>query len=359
MSGRDDPHAHAAQAAHDAQVSVQRRSRDEDGGAIDRTKEAIGQAKEKKAWFETTRAGRTLQVMKDRNGMILSGGIAYYSLTSIAAALVIAVTLSSYLLAGNEDLQDSFYGFLDDAIPGVVKSSPESTDGLISPDSLEPQTITGIVGLVSFLILFNTATRYLRGLRVGVRTMIGKSEASPVEGKVRDFTALFAIVVLVVVGVVLQVLASQFADGIASLLGDGLASQWVVRGPALAVGVLLDAAFVAMAIVVLGRYQGPVRPLLWTLLVAAIAMGILRQGVSFMVASVSTNPVLGSVAAVFTIMIFVDFTARIIMFSAAWLGTHPEVAKVIDEEPIAEMPTPARRARRSVTTRRATGRQSP
>ncbi|WP_084100818.1 YihY/virulence factor BrkB family protein [Demequina sp. NBRC 110051] len=354
MSGRDDPHAHAAQAAHETQVSVQRRAREEDMGAIDRTKEAIGQAKEKKAWFERTRAGRTLQVMKERNAMILSGGIAYYSLTSLAAGVVIAITLSSFLLAGNDEWQDRFYSFLNEAVPGVVATGGE--DGLITPDSIQPETINGVVGLVSFLVLFNTATRYLRGVRLGVRAMLGLTEASPAQGKIRDFIALFAIIILVVAGIVLQVLASRFATLLASFLSDGLASDWIIRGPAIAVGVLLDAAFVALAIVVLGGYRGPVGPLLWTLLLSALAIGVLRQGVNIMVESVSSNPVLGSVTAVFTIMIFVDFTARIMMGAAAWLGTHPDVAESIDDEPIAEMPTPARRAKGSVTTRRATGR---
>lgn len=354
MSDRDDPHRHASSAAH--HTSLSHRDERSDTSAIDRTKEAIDQAKEKKAWFEGTRAGRTLETMKLRNGMILSGGIAYYSLTSLAAGVVIAITLSSYLLAGNEEWQNRFYAFLNDAIPGVVAVDGE--EGLISPDSIAPQTITGIVGLVSFLILFNTATRYLRGVRLGVRAMLGLTEAKPSQGKIRDFIALFAIILLVLAGIVLQVLASEFSSVLASLLSDGFASAWIIRGPAIAVGVLLDAAFVALAIVVLGRYQGPVRPLLWTLLVSALAIGILRQGVSFMVASVSSDPVLGSVTAVFTIMIFVDFTARIMMFAAAWLGTHPDVMTGDEDEPeVGDLDTPARRHHGSVTTARATGRR--
>ncbi|WP_084078913.1 YihY/virulence factor BrkB family protein [Demequina sp. NBRC 110057] len=329
--------------------------RETDSTAIDQAKDAIDQAKEKKAWFETTRPGRTLETMKLRNGMILSGGIAYYSLTSLAAGVVIAITLSSYLLAGNEEWQDRFYSFLNDAIPGVI-TTEDGGEGLISPDSIAPETITGVVGLVSFLILFNTATRYLRGVRLGVRAMLGLTEAKPSQGKIRDFIALFAIFLLVLAGIVLQVLASQFSSVLASFLSDGFASEWIIRGPAIAVGVLLDGAFVALAIVVLGRYQGPVKPLLWTLLAAAIAIGILRQGVTFMVTSVSENPVLGSVTAVFTIMIFVDFTARIMMFAAAWLGTHPDVVTGDEEEPeVGEMETPARRHHGTVTTARATG----
>lgn len=279
----------------------------------------VARGKALKERFDASHAGRTLERMKDRNGMVLAGGIAYFSLTSIAAALVIGVTASSYLVQNNRAWNEAFYSFIDGALPGVVGTGE---DALVDPSAIRPQTITGIVGVVGLLLLLNTATRYLGGMRLGVRAMLGGDLASPVQGKVRDFIALFSLFVVVVLGIALQVLASRFAEALADLVSIELVSEWIVRGPALFVGVLLDAAFVGLAIVVLGRYEGPRRPLLWTLAATAVAIGTLRLGVSYVVGGVADNPVLGSFAALVSIMIFADFVARIVLMGAAWLGTR-------------------------------------
>lgn len=322
-------------------------------------KAVLARAKASKEWFDSTHAGLMLQRVNDGNGNLLAGGIAYLSLASLAAALAIAITLSTYLVLVNPGWNTAFFGFVDDTIPGVIKSCPGSEcSGLVYPSSLEPHALTGIVGVVSFLILANTATRYLSALRVGTRTMLGQERYSPAKGKLRDLIVLLALIVVVVLGMALQVLASQVSQAVAGLISDEPLSEWLIRGPAFGVGVVVDMAFVALAIVVLGGLKRPRGPLVWTLLVAGIGIGLLRQGVSFVVGSTANNPVLGSVASVVTIMIFVNFIARIILYAAAWLGV---IAGVADHAPrgrggkghVVPMEPMAERRHGTVTTRRA------
>lgn len=326
------------------------------GTGLGRFKAILARAKSGKEWFDQTHPGRMLTRVSDANGNLLAGGIAYLSLTSLAAALVLAVTLSSYMIHFNAGWNDAFYGFIEDVIPGVIKSGPDGS-GLVDPSTIAPQTITGVVGVVGVLILLNTATRYLSALRLGTRTMLGYDTASPAQGKLRDVGMLIALVVVAVLGVVLQVLASRFSEAVAGLLSDEPLSQWVIRIPAFAVGVLVDMAFVALAIVVLGGFTSPRLPLLRTLVVTAIAIGVLRQAVSLVVGGTVDNPILASAAAVITIMIFVNFMARIVLHAAAWLGTiaGPEAAPGgAMVEPADSM---ARRQHDSVTTARAVKRK--
>ncbi|MFW7414407.1 YihY/virulence factor BrkB family protein [Demequina sp. SO4-18] len=348
-----DPHRHAADSAFQ-HTTVYRREQQrleaKDASLMVKSKVAVKRGKSLKERFDRSHAGRMLERVNDGNGMILAGGIAYFSLTSIAAALVIGVTLASYFVSRNSEWNERFYSFLDESIPGIVG---DGENDLVDPSSLEPQTVSGVVGVVSFLILFNTATRYLRGMRVGVRTMLGKEAAPPAQGKLRDFIALFSLVLVVVLGLVLQVVASQFAEVMASWFTVEWVSEGIIRGPAIAVGVLLDMAFAALAIVVLGRYKGPRRPLLWALFAAAIAIGILRQAFSLVVGSLSENAVLGSAVAIVSLLIFVDFIARILLLSSAWLGTNRDVQRV-DPEIESDAPESQPRQTNGVTTRKST-----
>lgn len=322
--------------------------------AVLKGKSAIREAKSAKEWFDHTHVGRMLKRVSEGNGNILAGGIAYLSLTSLAAALVIGVTISTYLVQFNAKWNEAFYGFVDDTIPGVIKHDGPDSAGLVDPNSLEPQTLTGIVGIVTFLILFNTAARYLSAMRIGTLAMLDTQARSPVKGKLRDLGVLFSLLLVVLLGAVLQVAASQFSTVIAHWLSDQPLSDWAVRGPAFAVGVLVDMAFVALAIVVLGRYSGPRVPLVWTLAVAAVAIGILRQAVSLVVGGVTNNAVLASAASVIAIMLFVNFVARIILFAAAWLGTLPNARGRGWVPPVVEMESNPYRSFGTVTTARAT-----
>lgn len=352
------PHQHAADSAFQ-HTSAYRREQDrreaEDASMVDKGKAGVKRAKSLKERFERTHAGRMLERVNDGNGMILAGGIAYFSITSIAAALVIGVTLASYFVSRNSEWNERFYTLLDESIPGIVG---EGDNNLVDPSSLEPQPISGVVGLVSFLILFNTATRYLRGMRVGVRTMLGKEAAPPAQGKLRDFIALFSLIIVVVLGVVLQVIASQFAEVMAGWFSVEWISEGIIRGPAIAIGVLLDMAFAALAIVVLGRYKGPRTPLLWALFAAAVAIGILRQAFSLVVGSLSENAVLGSAIAIVSLLIFVDFIARILLLTSAWLGTNRDVQRVDPEIESDMAESQPRQSHGGVTTRKSTVRTS-
>lgn len=341
---------------HFSPKAMKRAALDDDATAVDRGKAFLAKAKSLKEWFDSTHPGRTIKRVGEGNGNILAGGIAYLSLTSLAAALVIGITISTYLVQVNSNWNEAFYGFIDDTVPGVIKScSGTQCTGLVDPTTIKPQTLTGVVGVISFLILMNTATRYLSALRTGTLAMLDREAASPVKGKLKDLGALLALLVVVLLGVVSQVSASQFSQVIAGWLSDQPLSEWLVRGPAFAVGVLVDMAFVALAIVALGGYRGPRGPLLRTLLVAAVVIGTLRQAVSLVVGGVADNPVLAGAAAIITIMIFVNFIARIILFAAAWTGTVAKTERDGSQTDVTHMESNPRRSHGSVTTTGATG----
>jgi membrane protein len=350
----DAEHGQKDDMPHFSPKAMKRAALDDDATAVDKGKALLAKTKSLKEWFDSTHPGRTVKRLGEGNGNILAGGIAYLSLTSLAAALVIGLTISTYMVQVNANWNEAFYGFIDDTIPGVIKScSGTECTGLVDPTTIKPQTLTGVVGIISFLILINTATRYLSALRTGTLAMLDREAASPVKGKLKDFGALLALLVVVLLGVVSQVAASQFSQVIAGWLSDQPLSEWIVRGPAFAVGVLVDMAFVALAIVALGGHRGPRGPLLRTLLVAAVVIGILRQAVSLVVGSVADNPVLAGAAAIITIMIFVNFIARIILYAAAWLGTQASSGLADSESDVKPMESNPRRTKGTVTTVRA------
>lgn len=284
--------------------------------------EAVERGKGVKAWWDASSWGRGLRRFSVQNGNVLSAGIAYFTLASVAAGLVVATTLATVFLAGNDELRDSLVEFLATAVPGLIKTDENGT-GLIQPDDLgrgSATSIAGILGVVSFLILLNTASRFIRGLRISTRTMLGAGVASPVLGKLRDFGGLFALVLIALVGVTLQVTASSAARSIADAVGISVPA-WQIRLIGYTAGVVADMLYVALVLMLLGGARLTWR-VFWVILCAALSIGVLRLGVSLLVSGSIKSPVLAPFAAIITLMVFVDYVNRIILICAAWLGAH-------------------------------------
>lgn len=66
----------------------------------------------------------------------------------------------------------------------------------------------------------------------------------------------------------------------------------------------------------------PRKQTLATLAVTALAMGVLRQVIALLISGVAEDPVLAPFAAIVTLLLFTYFTARILLYAAAYLGTY-------------------------------------
>ncbi|MCB2411407.1 YihY/virulence factor BrkB family protein [Demequina sp. TTPB684] len=318
-----------------------------------RVKSLAAKGKRLKSRFDESHPGRMMVRYGDRNGNVLAGGIAYYSLISIAAGLVIGATIVSMLADYIPGVREAVFDVLSDTVPGVVG---QGDDALVSESDKLATPVTGLVGLLALFLGANRAARFIGGLRAATVSMLGREGGNPFQGKLRDFIALVGIALIALTGIVVQVIASRAAEWIVGLIGDGTVSEWLLRAPALLVGLVIDMLFVAMVLVVLGRARGSRRKVMPVLFATAVVIGILRLASSALVGSAADNPVLGPIAAVITLLIFVDFTTRAILMAAAWLGAQ----RVHVTEPAASAPLKVRtrvgrRGRKPrVTTRRAT-----
>lgn len=301
-----------------------------------------------RAKVDATAPGRTHARYGANNGNVLAGGIAYYSLTSIAAGLVLAATIASLLAQAIPGLRPDVFSLLGQLIPGTV-----GDDGLITPDARIVTPVAGVVGLGALTALANTATRFLGGLRTGVRTMLGrKAGGNAIEGKARDLAALLGLVLVLGLGLALQVASSRVANWLADRIGAQWVDAWVIRLPATLVGLVADMLFLALALLVLGRARVSWSRLWRVLLVAGVVMGVLRQASSAVVGSAADNRVLAPFAAIVTLLAFVELVTRVVLYAAAWIGAR-QVAGAVAEEPQVFVDTSPARRRSRVTTRRA------
>jgi membrane protein len=302
--------------------------------------------------FYSRPVGRAVRRYIESNGNVLAGGVAYYSLASIAAGIVLAVTVASAVVIGNDVYREAVFEFIGNAIPGLFPSE-DGQAGIVDPDTLQPTPMSGFVGLVAFLVLVYTATRYMRGMRAAMRSMLGSASGKYIPGTLSDIIALVGLAIVAIVAVTLQLITGALAGFVADLLGDDSVSVVSVRIIAAVAGIAANVAFVAIIFLVLGSARAPARYLVPTIVVTAVVVAILQAASGLFVQSASNNQVLAPFAAVIALLLFVDLSSRAILIAGAWIGAAVGA-------PAGEyshvLPSPARRSGKSVTTRRATGR---
>jgi membrane protein len=283
-------------------------------------------------WWKDSRLGRSLAWYGARNGALLCGGVAYSALFSLFAGLTIGWSVFSASLGGNADLRDAVLAQVDTWLPGLVG---DGTDDLISPEQLVlPSALTWPTVVAAVVLLFS-ALGVMGALRSSVRAMFDLPMAgqNPVLTRVWQLAGFVLLGVGVVASAGASIAAGAVGHVVESWLGGSQATAWAVRLGGAAVGVVLDAVVIAMIITVVGGARPPRRDLVVGSLAAGVVAGALRWlGTTLVVGSAGANRLLAPFAAIVTILVLVNFVARLLLLTCAWIHDPPRVEGAVEGE---------------------------
>jgi len=299
-------------------------------GAVGRIRSAVQRVLD---WWQDTRPGRAISWYGARNGALLCGGIAYSALFSLFAGLTIGFTVFVTFLGSRTELRNAVLEQIDQWIPGLIDTGK---GGLLKPDDLVLPSAVNIASIVATVVLVFSAMGFMGALRVSVRAMFA---ASPT-----DDNALLARLwqlagfVLLGLGVLVAAAASVASSAVGRVVESWLGGSPVVgvllRIGAAAVGVVIDTLLV-LAVV---RVVGGVRPrrtrdLVLGCLAVGVVSGALRWvGTSVIVGSANRNALLASFAVLVTVLVLVNFVARVVLMACAWMHDPPRVDELVRAE---------------------------
>lgn len=292
-------------------------------------------------WWKDSRAGRATYRYLYSRGALLCGGIAYSALFSLFAALTIGYTVFMQVLGGRRELMDAVFAWMNDLVPGLI--AVDGKPGAIEPDDLLLDSGLSVTSVVAGVVLLFSAVSFMYHLRGAVRTMFGVSDVgqSPVLARVRAFLGFVLLAVLILVSATAAVAVTTLGNHVMAALGLSGGAAVLVSVAGVLVSLLVDAVVVVLVVVLLAGVDVRRRDLVVGSLTAATAFGGLRYlGSSFVAGSASRNALLASFAVLVTLLLLVNFMARILLAVCAWMADPPRVA-----EPDAEGPRHARDGR--------------
>lgn len=282
-----------------------------------------------KGWwvrFQRTTVGRAWKRYGDARGNLLAGGVAYFAFFSIFPAIALAFTIFGIVLHDQPQILDQIRTFLDDTLPGFVKTTPDSSQGLIplKVPSGTTLTTTGVIGLA---LLLWSGLGWLGALRDGIRTIFGAagSPGNVLTDKLRDVAVLVVLGLGLATSAGVTIVASSAARWLAGFVGLG-SQDWLVTVVGLLVGAVLDTGLVMLMLRVLSGVDVPWRGLRNGAIFGGVGLTLLKLFGSTLIAGTMRNPLFASIALVVGLLLWLQFMSRLMLLSAAWAANDLDAA---------------------------------
>ncbi|MFF3440344.1 YihY/virulence factor BrkB family protein [Streptosporangium sp. NPDC002721] len=281
--------------------------------ARERSGRALGVARVRWHWLD--HLVRTFQRYQIQSGDRLAGAVSYFAFLSFFPIIALAFAVFGYFLSVRPDAIVTLQAAIDQYLPGLA-------DKLPIQQIAGSRTSAGVIGLLGLLYAGLGAIDALRGALREI-SMTTESPLNFALAKLRDLLALVVVGTTMVASVLVAGFATQASGVVAGWLGlsgsfVATATIWLAG---LAVSVLADVVVFLVILRGLGRSRQPLPVLLRGALLGAAGFALLKQLAALILSGTLNNPVYGVFAVVVGLLVWINFSARVIMYAAAWTAT--------------------------------------
>lgn len=286
-------------------------------------------------WWPNTRIARTLARYNNRNGGLLSTGMALTTLLSLTAALTAGLTVFMSILGGSKELRAAVFTNLDQALPNLL-ATPSNPDGLVNPDSLIYSSSLSWTGGISFAVAIWVGINVVGQMGSSIRAMFAVTAIpdSYLRTLLRNILGALGIGVSFLLAAALTVVTDIAGEAIFDAIG------WSGTGPRLAatamsytVQVLVYAAATWLLIRLVAGVRVPRRELLWGL-AATGAFSLVLRIIGTSAAVSVKGPLLTTATALVTLVLWLNLQVRLVLTMCAWMANPPRLRLVTNPDAV-------------------------
>jgi membrane protein len=242
--------------------------------------------------------------------MTFTSFVALFPLLTVAAAIA-AATLSK---TQQNDLQDK----LAEQVPGIS-------------DQLDIENLVrnaGTIGLIAGAVLLITGIGWAGSMRDCLRAVweLPDQEENPVLRKVKDLGILVGLGGAVLFTIAASTVASAMVGWITGQLGidKGGWGGVLLYVAAFAVAVLADFLMLLYVLTLLPGVEPSRRRLTVAALIGAVGFELLKTLLSGYMQGVAAKSMYGAFGVPVALLLWINFTAKLVLFCAAWTATQSE-----------------------------------
>ncbi|MFE3289747.1 inner membrane protein YhjD [Rhodococcus sp. NPDC059234] len=271
-------------------------------------------------WLDhMVRAGGRYQQQK---GDYFAAGITYFSVFALFPLLMVAFAVTGFVLVEHPELLTTIHDSISKAMPGELGVQINQ----LIDSAIAARRTVGVLGLV---VAAYSGLGWMANLREALSAMWDQRHPSTgfVRTKLVDLTKLVGLLLAVVVSIGLSVLAD---GGVTRTVLEWLGIDhlgWVQTAVQVLSSLLAIAATWALFVWVIARLPREpitVRSAARAALFAAIGFEVFKRLGAIYLRAVTSGPAGSAFGPIIGLLVFVYFTARLVLFSTAWAATARE-----------------------------------
>ncbi|MEU3303221.1 YihY/virulence factor BrkB family protein [Streptomyces sp. NPDC006678] len=261
-----------------------------------------------------THTWRSYETLEEARWTRLAAAITFISFLALFPLITVAAAIGAALLSKERvtALQDK----LAEQVPGI--------SGQLDIGALVDNAAT--VGLIAGALLLLTGIGWIGSMRECLRVVWGlddKDEGNPIVRKGKDAAVLFGMGAVGLASFAASALGSSAVGWSADRLGierDG-AGGVLLQIVAVAVAVLADFLVLLYVLTLLPGVHPPRRRLIVAALLGAVGFELLKLLLSGYISGVATNSMYGAFGVPVALLLWINFTAKLLLYCAAWTAT--------------------------------------
>ncbi len=255
---------------------------------------------------------------------MLADSVTYRALFSVFAGVLLGFSIAALWLAGNPVAWQAIIGSVQAAVPGLI-----GEDGVIKTEDLRAPASLSIAGIISLVALVGSALGAIGSLRTAVRVLAGtvQDDILWIWVILRNLALALGIGVAFVASAFLTFAGQLGVTWIAGMLGlpeDSPVAAWTVRLVSLVVVFALDAVIIIGVFRLLSGVRPSPRSLWSGALLGALGLLALQELSGLFVGGATSNPLLASFASLLALLIWLNFSAQVMLFACAYIVTAEE-----------------------------------
>ena len=295
-------------------------SRGEDEDPKDKGPSFLEKQRAAKPWLD--HLVRTGERYMSQRGNFYAAGITYFTILAIFPLLMVAFSIAGFLLARDANLLGEIRDRVSDAIPGSMGGSVTE----LIDSAIESRATVGLIGLVTALF---AGLGWMGNLRAALTEQWEQQSPTSnfVVTKVHDLGALVGLGLAMLVSLGISAVGSgSIGKRVIRWLGlDGVVGMGtLLTVVTILVGIGASWAVFVWVIARLPRESVALRSAVRGALVAAVAFEVFKRVGVIYLEKVTSGPAGVAFGPIIGVMVFANFTARIILLSTAFAATSRE-----------------------------------
>lgn len=286
-------------------------------------------------WLWLAHVVRAWARFTGNNGNQYAGAITFFSFLALFPMILLAVSVTGFVLHANPDLQRQLLDKVAENAPGGFGDTLRTA----IDNAIANRAAVGVIGLIGVLL---TGLGWIANLRMAINAVwgFGPIKRKFVAAKIADLGVLVGLGLGGVISIGFTAVATSVTSEVLSAVGlDGVPGAGTITTIlGFGIAIVADMIILGWVLIRLPKASVPRWVAVRGTLLAAVGFEVLKVLGTYTIAATSHSVTAGPFATIVAVLVWMQLVARWLLFCAAWMATWITPPGEVDLPAVALVP---------------------